>query len=188
MVFPIGSDNTTMLADTMCQQAFLDFKSTIVPLIADCISSDAQITAISVEGMINGKVPYANQFNTPVDGTRGAGCVPNQVAALLSWYQDTEDTGPGVRESVAKNSIPGVCKTDVTIDTVETSLFTAMATLALDLQDGWTNTVTGDKKWYRVLKRPKNRTTTEKLDRIRAIAPRGYVVTQRRRLTPRLGG
>jgi hypothetical protein len=183
IVIPMSTDDVTLDGNQLCRDAKDAVTNTLIPVLLDCLSADAYVSYVLVEGMVDGKVPTRQVFGpTDFPGTRAAGAMPSQVAALAVWYEDAADAITGERTRVAKNFIPGIADTDVVHDLIQTTLFNNIVSFCNLLVTGVS--FTGTKTWYRVL--AAIRTPAAGLRRVLITGPRNYVATQRRRLVPRL--
>lgn len=157
--------------------------ATFMGKIAD---TNCYASFLSAEGMDDGCVPSRNDFvPTLFPGTDSGTPMPSQVAGLMAFYADPADLAPGARMACAKNFVPGIARSHVIGDTIDATYVTGLAAFALSLQTGFLNAGTGGGTWYRVLAAPRPRGSAVNLKRIINGDFRGYVVTQRRRLTPR---
>jgi hypothetical protein len=185
IVLPIFTDATTIDNNDLCRDAVNSFVATVMGGLQILMSSDANISFVQGEGMIDGMAPYRQDYGTDdVPGTNSAGTLPSSCGTLIIWYQDTADeTGPS-RIKVAKTSVPGIPKAEFDGESISTGQQTSALTWANDLQNGWASVASTSSKWYRGLSTPKPRTEGVNIGRVNTTAVRGYVGTQRRRLVP----
>lgn len=185
LVIPVFTDNVGLDLASVCNDAVISFQSGPLPLLRACLSSDAFVSHVAGESMIDGLTPSRIDF-APADfpGTGPAVCAPNQVAGMIFFYIDPIE-GIVTRTRVAKNSVPGLPSSWISNDTLIDAAVTALLDLATALQNGFLSSGDVTKKWYRALRAPVPRTPGTHVKRVLAFGTRRYVVTQRRRLTPR---
>jgi hypothetical protein len=185
IVIPVATDTPVSDPAMICADAVEAFVTAqLTSLLAMLSSDDVYATFCQGEGMDDGIIPYREDY--PVDaheGVRSGNALPSQVAGLLTWYADPADLSPGDRIREAKNFIPGLVVSDVVNDVIESTVQSNLAAVALGMQTGMIGG--GSSTWYRVLAAPRPRGTAAQLKRVLTGDCRGYVVTQRRRLTPR---
>lgn len=202
MVMPLLYDGT-MDPVTGCVDAVAGFVSVPMAALIACLSSDAELTYVQAEGMVDGVVPYRTNFeagSTP--GTLSAGAMSSQVGALLDFYADPADLGPGDKMAVARNTIPGIPKAEVAGDTISGVLKLLVEAFGATLQPGFLSSISPPNVWQRCLSvpvtvtpnplyppgRPKNfytRPAGQNVRRTVNYSCPGYVATIRKRLTPR---
>lgn len=184
-VFPFATDDGALDFNTLCTDCVLAIQTSILPPLLDCISQDSFVRYIQVEGMMDGMVPSRIDFAAGAfPGTRAHSSIASQVAALVAFYGDPADLGPGVPMRVGKMFLAGISINDVTNDIIQAGLKAALETLASALQSGFA-TDGGGGKWYRVLARTVVRNVATAVRRTIGGIVRDYVATQRRRLIPR---
>lgn len=151
-----------------------------------CLSSDAYVSFISGEGMVDGMTPGRLDFSDAEHpGTGPATAVPSSVCGLMFFYEDPEDATLGQRTKQGRNFIPAVSTGNLDGDMLDNTYKTALGEFANALQGGIASALDPDAAWYRVLAAPLNRSPGQPLNRTLNNGARGYVATQRRRLIPR---
>jgi len=173
-----------------CVQAF---KAKLTDFLAQ-LSEKAYVIGIGAEAMINGRIPYRENYtgDTTHQGSRG-GAVdvePSSVGVVVDFYCATGDVATGTRTAVAHNTIPGIPEDD----TGGNILTDALVGLWPDFWDdlvttGWgdDDTAAGgdDLVWKRAMRAPEDRTNLALSVRlvIKAVVKR-IVGSVRRRLAP----
>lgn len=189
IVMPMATDDPDVNFNQLCDNLVTDAATNLLPTLLDCLSADATVTHISAEGMLKGTIPMRSNLAGAVSvvGTRAAGAVSSQVAALLAFYANPDDIPAEARIRVAKTFVPGIADGDVTGDKISSNLSAALVLFQELLGQGFDKGGTGGYKWYRINGRPAgspNASTT--VVRNARGNVRDYVCTQRRRLTPRV--
>lgn len=185
IVVPVFTDNSTLDATTLAQDAIDSADATISASIADTLATDSFLTFIQAEGMIDGIIPSRIDY-APSDfpGTRTGVSGPSSNGALMEFYRDPADPTPSGRVSVAKNIIPGISTTDVSGDVISLDLQSNVVSLAVALQEGFASAANPSQKWYRAAAALERSDTTGQIPRTITHVVRRYIGTQRRRLTP----
>jgi hypothetical protein len=185
IVLPLGTDSSEIDANNLCADAVLAFNFTCMTLLTACLSTAAQVTFLSADGMVDGKTPSRQDFIPNANqGLRGENVLPSQVAALLYFYRDADQEVGTPRVKLGKNFVPGIANEDVVVDILSTDLVDLLITFSDSLQNGFPTQLDSSKKWYRYLAMPKERTTGTSLIPTYLHGCRQYVGTQRRRLIP----
>lgn len=168
-----------------CQSALEGWGASIRDSFLACMSSLAFLRFVQAEGMIDGMIPYREDY-APTDfpGTRGATIMPSQVTGLCVFYEDPADAVVGARMRVGKNFIPGLCADDIAQDFLVPDLVTAIAGFATAMQAGFAGSI-GSHTFYRVLAGDVRSPAGTPIKRVITAQARGYVCTQKRRLIPR---
>lgn len=185
IVLPVASPSATDRA-TNCQDAVDSFVNSPINALANCISSDAYIGFVQGEGMVDGNVPYREDY-LPTDhpGTGGIAPAPSQVAALIVFYADPADLTVGARVRIGKSFIPGIAKGDIIGDKISGGVVTNLQSLGTTLQAGFVSTLNPSSNWFRICATPTPRTSGTPCKRTINFVVRDYIATQRRRLIPR---
>lgn len=185
LVMPVGTDSNLMTPVILCGAAVLAFKANVLPDLLDCMGSEAEVTYIQGEGMIDGQVPFRQDYPPATyTGTRGGGSLPASCGLLLSMYEDPVDVVAGHKIRVAHNTIPGQSPDDWTDGSPDLTIISNGDTIINTFVAGWNfDPSSGSDKWYRFLAAT-DRVVGTHIDRIATGQARGYVGTQRRRLVP----
>jgi hypothetical protein len=187
VVEPYGLSGISGGAVELCFDLVASWRSAAATLFVNCVSSDGYISFIAAEGMQDGKVPYRADFDPSIyPGTAAAGATPNNVSGLIVYYQDPADVVAGHRIRVAKTFMPGIPSGNLVGDQIDSTQQASYNDYATIVQPGFDSTGFPSGKWYRMLATPKPRATTQQIMRTVNTITRGYVVTQKRRLIPRL--
>lgn len=193
IVLPLVCEPDPASPNNLCLDAVASYLVSCIAQTQALLSTESYITHISAEGMVDGKVPFRQDFGpTDFPGTFGSGTIPNQVAALAVFYEEAADyvpnpTPPPIsRIRVAKNFIPGIAPSAVVQDSLTAGMKTAMNVWISLVQNGFPSSDFVSAIWYRVLATPKPRLAGTTVKRSGQCEARGYVATQRRRLTPRV--
>lgn len=185
IVLPIATDEVGMDKKEFTKILCDSVDAHVVDVLAACLASNAYISFIAADGMMDGMVPHRIDYGADEHpGEEEGECETSQVAGLIVYYQDPQDVVGGSRMKVAKNFIPGIPDAWVTGDTVNPSLKTNLDALALVLTSGFVMTESPAGKWYRVMSCPKPRNLEQNVHRVGVWMSRGYTATQRRRLIP----
>lgn len=189
IVFPIATGTADLGKTELCRHAGLAVKDGLCSMLKACMGSDCSLEHISVEAMLDGYIP--SRIDLAALGTNGGTgtppSMPAQVAGLLVFYADPADLPPGGRMRVGKTFVPGIPQDLVAGDKLLSDELTALTTLANAMGAGFTGVTYPEETWYRVLAAPRPRGAVgQSLKRTIASDGRAYVVTQKRRLTPRV--
>jgi hypothetical protein len=186
IVLPMATDGTGHTASDLCKGAidmaengFLDNLNGIM-----CIS--AHISFIQAEGMDDGTVPYRVDYG-PGDhpGTIAGEALPANCGALLAFYEEPLDLAVGARMRVGKNAIAGIPESKFVNGSLIAAYLADVQLVGTGLVNGQAEGGGSSPTWYRVLARnPKTAGPGAQLKRVAISQARGYVGTQRRRLTP----
>lgn len=181
MVIPMAwfNDDGPGLAG-MATIAVEEFETNVLGVLVDCLSEDAEVVGISAECMDNGGIPYRKNYVLGTHpGTRAAGVVPQQVAALVVYYPDPSDVSPGTATNTGGNFVPGIAEGDVNAEIVAGALKTVLELFAAELVTGFvagpgtiTRAIFAARNGARLLRQAVN------------YVVRDYVGTIRRRLLP----
>lgn len=167
----------------MCTDVVNVFESVALPLLLDCMSSDANVSFLQGEGMSDGAVPCRRDYTpTAHPGTLGAPAAPSSVCTLITFYEDVADVVAGQRMAAGRSFIPGVDLGNLAGDVVDPGLVTALQDFANQVQSGLASG--GSQTWYRVLGPVKPRADATPIKRTFTVVARGYTATQRRRQIP----
>lgn len=183
MVFPVAAAGAVQDPNDLCLNCLNAFTTGLVfAKFLDCISSDAQVTYVQAEGMVDGKVPARKAYAAGAQlGTRPTGVMSSQVASLLIWYEEAADAVTGERIRVGKNFLPGLSEDDITGDIISLTLQGFILTFMDNMAQGFVALVPAG-TFYRGL--AANNSPAGNVRRIGRYGVRDYVGTQRRRLTP----
>lgn len=177
-----AADPTLISADlvqsweALCQTAF-----------QGCLSADCQLTFLNAEPMIDGSIPYRDDFATGTNpGALAAGALPANNCGLIVYYEDPADIPAGKsRISVGKTFMPAIPDSLCIAQNLQPTITAAYAVYAALVQEGFTSTLYSGFKWQRMLTSPKPRTPGTAIRRTIKYEVRGAIYTQRRRLLPR---
>lgn len=185
MVLPMVADTASADDKQLCEDACESADANLMASIVACLSESAYVSFIEAQGMMDGLVPHRIDYG-PADnpGTGTAGAEPSQIGGLLIFYADPEDINEGNRIRVGKTTVPGIPDDDVVNGVVDSGLAGYLDSLAQVLSEGYTNSGSGGGKWYRVCSAPDIRTFPQDIIRTGKYLSRGYLGTQRRRITP----
>lgn len=186
IVLPMGTESTLLDATNLCKDVVTSSLSHVGPLLLACITTDAYMSFQQGEGMIDGMVPYREDYD-PTDwpGTRTPPALPTNTGPILYFYEDPVDNPTHLRIRVGKNTIPGWSAADTVGDKVNSIAAADLDALATILHGGFASTLDPSGKWYRYLATPKPRTPATPLKRVSNWGTRLYLATQRRRFIPR---
>jgi len=186
IVIPLGTDDTAILDSERCYDVVASFLAQVMSSFTPILGNTAYVSFLQAEGMIDGMTPYREDYAAATyDGTGGSPALPSNVTGLIAYYEDPDDSPTGERVRVGKNFIPAVPSSLISGDIIDPTLVAAYLTFGDLLQEGFDSTAGSGYKYYRVLATPTDRTAGSPLIRTINARPRGYVCTQRRRLTPR---
>jgi len=186
IVIPLGTDATSITDYERCYDAVASFLAQCMSSFTPMLANTAYVSFIQAEGMVDGMTPYREDYAAATyDGTGGSPGLPSNVTGLIAFYEDPDDAPTAERVRVGKNFIPAVPSSLISGDIIDPTLVAAYLTFGDLLQEGFDSTAAPGYKFYRVLATPGDRIANEPLIRTIAARPRGYVCTQRRRLTPR---
>lgn len=185
-VMPMATNSEMLTPANICQDAVNSFVNSAITDLANLLSSDQYVAFVAAEGMVNGAIPFRTSFG-PMDSAGNAAppAAPLNASALGVIYQDPEDATAGDRIRLAKTFISGISTSQVTGNTITSTLITNIEIYLGLLQVGYPSTVDGASNWYRVLNVPKPRTTGQPVKRLLVAESRGNIYTQKRRLVPR---
>lgn len=143
----------------MCYNAVQAFKGHLTEFL-DLLSEKAFVIGIGAEAMINGRVPYRENYtgDTSHQGTRGAAgdVEPSSIGVVLDYYADPGDIPPGTRTVVAHNTVPGIAEGDTGGNIISDTLIGLWQAFVDDLiTNGWDYTDAGPSgdtlKWERAM-------------------------------------
>lgn len=180
-------------SERMCYNLVQAFKGQLTDFLAQ-LSEKAYVTGIGAEAMLNGYVPYRENYvqTTTYQGTRGGATdvEPSAIGVVVDFYYSASDVSVGDRTAVSHNTIPGIPEGDtggnVIVDALK-DLWQAFWDALVET--GWAYDDSGDGGdnliWKRANKAPSDRTDGAQAVRVavRAVVKR-IVGSVRRRLAP----
>lgn len=192
IVLPMFTESTTLDDINRCTDAVNSFVTSALPGLLDLLCTDGGCSFVQGEGMVDGTVPYRTDFASDEQvGTQTPPALTGNTSALAVFYCDPADVGPSGRMTVAKNFIPGLPVSNVTLDRLNDFAISAVADWANSLVAGYASVIDSGSKWYRGLKAPfvivggkKTRPRSTPIQRTILAECRGYLSTQRRRFVP----
>lgn len=187
IVLPVATDDATAQSNptNACTNAVTAWVNNGLSLLTPCIASDTSIVYVQGEGMVDGHIPFRQDFAPGVEvGSQGTVSLSRNCSVLGVYYVDPSQTLTTGRERVAKNFIAGIDAASVVGDIAQIAVTSAVQTF-IDAMAAGFHTASGPPypTWYRVGKAV--RTTGQALPNIVVTAVREYIVTQRRRMIPR---
>jgi hypothetical protein len=173
--------------NTLCKDLHDSWVAAQLPLITACYSADCYLAFIQAEGMMDGRVPYREDFLPSVwPGTLAAVTLPANCTGMGTYYLDSRDfISPRKRMATAKTFFPALPESLVTGNLIDPTVVSNYQSYIDSAQNGIGSILYGSQKWWRVLAAPKPRNTSANCPRSTGQIARGYVCTQRRRMTPR---
>jgi hypothetical protein len=118
-------------ATLLCKDAVDAFQVDALPSLQACLSEQAQITGISAQGLVPGRIPHRENY---VLGTYLGGIeqntLPPNVSGIVDFYFASSDVSPGNKTVVSHTSIPGLPETEVDGKTVSVTLRGLLDTFA----------------------------------------------------------
>jgi hypothetical protein len=185
IVLPVFTSSTTLNRNDFCADAVNSFTATVLGGLLTLMSSDANVSFVSAEGMQDGYPPFRTDYGlTDQVGTQPANTLPSSCGTLIAFYQETADIIGTARIRVAKTTVPGLSQANFDGENITTGQSTSALTWGNALQNGWPSVLSSSDNWYRGLAMPLPRATATEVGRINLVVVRGYVGTQRRRNTP----
>lgn len=185
IVLPCFTNSTALEKNGQCEDAVASFIATALGGLLECMSSDAIVSFVSADGMIDGLIPFRSDFgSTDHVGTQPALTLPSSCGTLITFYQEAADeTSPG-RVRSGKTNIPGLSQANFDGESISVGQATSALTWGNFLQGGWPSIADTSSNWYRGLATPKPRTEGVNVGRVNIVVVRSYVGTQRRRTVP----
>lgn len=167
IVIPIATaqDSEPAHKERMCFNAVKAFQASAQTALAACLSERCAIIGIQAEGMVNGNIPYRENYAAAdyVLGIRGVGedVEPSSVGVVIDWYFDPADFDPPTdvpysgKTHVAHNTIFGITEIDTGGNVITDTLKDLVETFADELLNGnvtYNDTSGGGDNlvWYRV--------------------------------------
>lgn len=186
IVQPFATDSSALTPENVCSDAVASFALAAIDDLMDCLSSGCYCAFVGAEGMVNGTIPYRQNFaSSDHPGTRDAGTLPTNVSALGIYYALPDDLPTGAKMKVAKTFLGGLAQSDVIENTVVSAVVGALQTFLTLCLAGYASSNDTSANWYRVNSTPKTRVPGQAITRNQVALPRNGVYTQRRRLVPR---
>lgn len=188
-VFPVVNPSTGLDLTNLCSDACNSFQDFAIPTLQPILSSDVYIAFVQGQGMVPGRIPFRNFYDsTTWPGTSAAGACPTNVAVLGIIYQDPADLDIGQKRILqSRTFFTGVAKSQLTDNAAQGTLLANILAFMQMLQAGFLSDFDSDSKWYRVLDVPKPLGTSHPIKRLLVPEVRGGIYTQKRRVVPRLG-
>lgn len=168
----------------LCQLAVEAFVNQLAANMMDFLANDCRTMYVEGHGMKKGYIPYRYDFADPAAGGVEGESAPANCGILATFYSEPEDLLETEKMRTAHMTIPGIPVSALDAGKINTATQLAVDTWIENFLTGYS--YESGPTWYRPISASidPDQKDPAHLIRIAKADAKGYVATQRRRLTP----